>query len=51
MADLEEKLCRLVIDFGRVCDRRKLRANVGKVIGCKRYVNVGRMHVRLNSEP
>ena len=29
MAD-SEKLCRLVSEFGRVCERRKLRANVGK---------------------
>ena len=25
-----EKLCRLVSEFGRVCERRKLRVNVGK---------------------
>ena len=30
VADLEEKLCRLVSEFGRVCERRKLRVNVGK---------------------
>ena len=30
MADSEEKLCRLVSEFGRVCERRKLRVNVGK---------------------
>ena len=30
MADSEEKLCRLVSEFGRACRRRKLRANVGK---------------------
>ena len=46
MAD-SEKLCRLVSEFGRVCERRKLRVNVGKskVIGkskvmrCSRYGN------------
>ena len=34
-----EKLCRLVSEFGRVCDRRKLRVNVGKskVMRCSRY--------------
>ena len=38
--------------FGRVCERRKLRVNVGKskVIRCSMYVNEGRMHVILNGE-
>ena len=46
----EEKLCRLVSEFGRVCERRKLRVNVGKikVIRCSTYGNGGRMHVILN---
>ena len=30
LADSEEKLCRLVSEFGRVCERRKLKVNVGK---------------------
>ena len=30
VADSEDKLCRLVSEFGRVCERRKLRVNVGK---------------------
>ena len=30
VADSEEKLCRLVSGVGRVCERRKLRVNVGK---------------------
>ena len=30
VADSEEKLCRLVSEFGRVCERRKLRVNVDK---------------------
>ena len=30
MADSEEKLCRLVSEFGRVCERRKLIVNVYK---------------------
>ena len=30
VADSEEKLGRLVCEFGRVCERRKLRVNVGK---------------------
>ena len=28
--DSEDKLCRLVSEFSRVCERRKLRVNVGK---------------------
>ena len=30
VADSEEKLCRLVSEFGRVCERRKFKVNVGK---------------------
>ena len=50
VADSEEKLCRLVSEFGRVCERRKLRVNVGKngVMRCPRYINVGRMYGRVN---
>ena len=46
VADSEEKLCRLVSEFGRVCER-KLRVNVGKskVMKCSRYGNGDRMHV------
>ena len=56
MADSEDKLCRLVSQFGRVCERRKLRVNVGqsKVSRCSRYGNGDRMHVMhviLNGEP
>ena len=53
MADSEEKLCGLVIEFGRVCERRKLRVNVGKskAMRCSRYGNGDRMHVILNGEP
>ena len=53
VADSEEKLCRLVSEFGRVCERRKLRVNVGKskVMRCSRYGNWDRMHVILNGEP
>ena len=53
VADSEEKLCRLESEFGRVCERRKLRVNVGKskVIRCSRYGNGDRMHVILNGEP
>ena len=39
VADSEEKLCRFLSEFGRVCERRKLRVNVGrsKVMRCSRY--------------
>ena len=47
-----EKLCRLMSEFGRVCERRKLRINVGKckAMRCSRYGNGGLMHVILNGE-
>ena len=53
MADSEEKLCRLVSEFHRICKRRKLRVNVSKskVMRCSRYGNMGRMHAKLNNEP
>ena len=53
MADSEEKLCKLVSKFGRVCKRRKLRVYVGnsKVTRCSKYGNGGPMHVMLNHEP
>ena len=53
MAYSEDKLCRLVSEFGRVCEKSKLRVNVGKskVMRCSRYGNVGRIHVRLDGEP
>ena len=53
VADSEEKLCRLVSEFGSVCERRKLKVNVGKskVMRCSRYDNGDRMHVILNDEP
>ena len=53
VADSEEKLGRLVSEFGRVCERRKFRVNVGKskVMRCSRYGNGDRMHVILNGEP
>ena len=50
VADSEEKLCRLASEFGRVCERRKLKANIGKskIMRCSRYGNGDRMHVILN---
>ena len=53
VADSDEKLCRLASEFGRVCERKKLRVNAGKskVMRCSRYGNVDRMPVILNGEP
>ena len=53
VADWEEKLCRLVSEFGKVCERIKLRVNVGKskVMRCSRYGYGDRMHVIPNGEP
>ena len=53
MADSEENLGRLVCEFSRLCERRKLRVNVGKtkVMRCSRYGNGDRMHVILKGEP
>ena len=52
VADSEDMLCILVSEFGRVCERGKLRVNVGKskVMRCSRYGNGDRMHVILNGE-
>ena len=46
-------MCRLVSEFGTVCERKKLRVNVnkGKVMRCSKYVSVGQIYVRLNSKP
>ena len=45
-------MCRLVSEFGRVCERRKFRLNAGKskVMRCSWYGNGDRMHVILNGE-
>ena len=53
VADSEEKLCRLASEFGRVCERRKLRVNAGrsKVMRCSRYGNGDRMRVILKGKP
>ena len=52
VADSERKLCQLVIEFGRVCERRKLRVNVGKskVMRCTRNKDGARLNVMLNGE-
>ena len=50
LAGSEEILCRLMSEFGRVCERRKLRVKVGKskVMRCSWYGNGDRVHVILN---
>uniref|UniRef100_A0A3P9JM39 ribonuclease H n=1 Tax=Oryzias latipes TaxID=8090 RepID=A0A3P9JM39_ORYLA len=52
VADSEESLARLVEEFGRVCDRMKLRVNVekSKVMRCTRVKGERRLNVALNGE-
>ena len=52
VADSEKKLRRLVNEFGRVCERRKLKVNVAKskVMRCARDGVVGTLQVCLNGE-
>ena len=52
VADSERKLCQLVTEFGRACERRKLRVNVGKskVMRCTRNEDGARLNVMLNGE-
>ena len=52
VADSEEKLCQLVSEFGRVCERRKLRVNVNKskVMRRTRNQNNAGLNVMLNGE-
>ena len=40
-------------EFGRVCQRRKLRVNVrkSKVMRCLKYGNGGQLNARLNDKP
>ena len=40
-------------EFGRVCERKKLRVNVGKskFMKCSKYGNGGRLQWGLNIEP
>ena len=49
---LERKLFQLVTEFGGVCERRKLRVNVGKskVMRCTRSEDGARLNVMLNGE-
>ena len=52
VASTEERLQRLVDEFGVVCERRKLRVNVGKskVMVCSREGGRAELNVRLNGE-
>ena len=52
VADSERKLCQSVTEFGRVCERRKLRVNVGKsnVMRFTRNEDGARLNVLLNGE-
>ena len=52
VADSERKLCQLVTEFGRVCERRKLRVNVGKskVMRCTRNEDGARLNVMFNGK-
>ena len=52
VVDSERKLCHLVTEFGRVCERRKLRVNVGKsrVVRFTRNEDGARLNVILNVE-
>ena len=51
--DMRHLLRDCVSEFGRACERRKLRVNVGKskVMKCYRYGNWDQIHVILNGEP
>ena len=50
VAGSERKLCQLVTEFGMVCERRKLRMNVGKskVMRCTRNEDGAKLNVMLN---
>ena len=52
VASTEERLQRLVNEFGVVCERRKLRVNIGKskVMVCNRRGGRAELNVRLNGE-
>ena len=52
VADSERKMCQLVTEFGRVCERMKLRVNVGKskVMRRTRNEDGARLNVMLNGE-
>ena len=53
VADSDGKLCRVVSEFGRACESRKLRVEVGnsKHIRYSRYGNGGQLHAIPNGKP
>ena len=52
VADSKRELCQSVTEFGRVCEKRKLRVNVGKsmVMRCTRNEGGAGLNVMLNGE-
>ena len=52
VAESERKLCQLVTEFERVCERRKLRVNVGKskVMRCTRNEDSVSLNHMLNGK-
>ena len=52
VAESEERLRRLVVEFGRVCERRKLKVNVGKskVMKCGKDTCTVKMNVTLGGQ-
>ena len=52
MADSERKLCQLVTEFGKVCERSKLRvnANKSKVMRCTRNEDGAKLNAMMTGE-
>lgn len=52
VADLEEQLRRLIVEVGKMCERRKQKVKVAKskVMRCSRDGKTDRMDVRINGE-
>ena len=52
VADSEDEIAEVVEEFGRVCERRKLKMNVNKskVMQCYLSVDEGRLNVSLNRD-
>ena len=51
VADLEGKLCQLLVEFGKVCKRKNKKANENKsrIMKCTKEFNSRRMNVAFNS--
>ena len=52
VADSKRKLCQLVTESGRVCERRELQVSMGKskVMRCTRNEDGARLNAMLNGE-